>query len=220
MVNNLPLLQKHKIFVEGKADQVFIRDILNAFYGIRLNDKELKELIITTGGKDKIHELINTFHEINTEIRKGGKNLVIFDADYIETGGGHTNRSNELINLQNEYKIYFDFFLFIDHNHEEGTLESLLETCFHPKHAAIAQCWQGFEDCVQNTSDTYTIPAKKSKIYLYLECLHGKTKSEKEKIKDPNRNFTDNNKWVFNFEENRLLGSLKMFFDENFGVVL
>lgn len=43
-----------------------------------------------------------------------------------------------------------------------------------------------------------TCPSEKSKIYGYLEALVGTTKSEKERIKDQNRDFTVPEHWDLN----------------------
>jgi hypothetical protein len=42
---------------------------------------------------------------------------------------------------------------------------------------------------------TLTIPARKSKIYVYLEALLGKTRDEKEKAKDPKRDYKNTDHW-------------------------
>ena len=73
MVSREEFLQKHRIFVEGTADQVFIRDILKMFYNISLGENELKLTVINVWGKDKLPGLINNFKEINTAQRAGGK---------------------------------------------------------------------------------------------------------------------------------------------------
>ena len=207
-------IQKHKIFVEGIADQVFIRDIFLAFYGIVLTESELKQSIINVKGKDNLKNLVNEFKEISNK-RLGGRNLVIFDADYYDIGGGRQKISEWLSNLKTEINVDFEYFLFTDENGVEGTIESLLESCIHPNHAGIFECWNSFEACVRATSERYTLPAKKSKIYLYLECLYGKSASEKEKVKDANRKFLEDDKWVLDFEHNNLLAQLKSFLDNN-----
>ena len=117
--------------------------------------------------------------------------------------------------MKKSLNIDFEYFLFTDSGGEEGTIESLLETCIHPDHSGIFDCWGGFEGCVGELAKQYSIPAKKSKIYLYLECLYGKTKSEKEKIKDPNRDFLDAGKWDFDAVNNQVLKRLKDFLDVN-----
>jgi hypothetical protein len=44
------------------------------------------------------------------------------------------------------------------------------------------------------------MPARKSKIYVYLEVLLGKTGKEKDKVKDRNRDFTNSDHWNLNAE--------------------
>jgi hypothetical protein len=73
-------------------------------------------------------------------------------------------------------------------------------------------CWKGFEGCV-TIKNEYSIPANKSKIYVYLECLYGKTNAEKEKIKDKNRDFTLADKWIIDHHANPYLNDLKTFLD-------
>ncbi|MBC7554250.1 MAG: hypothetical protein H7257_09745 [Taibaiella sp.] len=209
------ILQKHRIFVEGKADQVFIRDMLKLFYDISLNEEQLPQIIININGKDRLHKFVPTLQEINNGKRNGGNNLVIFDSDYYEIDSGIETRQSWLEGLKSELGIKFQCFLFTDKKEKEGTIESLLETCIHPEHKGIFSCWEGFEQCVKGVSEKYTIPAKKSKIYLYLECLHGPTKKEKDKIKDPNRDFLEEGIWNFDVINNPLLNELKIFLDKH-----
>lgn len=46
--------------------------------------------------------------------------------------------------------------------------------------------------------EALTIPAKKTKIYAYLEVLLGASKSEKKKIKEANREYINVNHWNLN----------------------
>jgi hypothetical protein len=57
-----------------------------------------------------------------------------------------------------------------------------------------------------------TIPAKKTKIYGYLETLLGTSKSEKEKIKEKERNYKEQSHWNLDSE---YLDPLKEFLIEN-----
>ena len=111
-----------------------------------------------------------------------------------------------------ELGIEFDLFLF-PNNNDDGTLETMLESCTSKQHAVIMECWNSFERCVTGKGH-YTIPANKSKIYVYLECLHGITNSEKEKIKDPNRDFTLADKWTIEHVSNPNLSVLKTLLDK------
>ena len=67
-------------------------------------------------------------------------------------------------------------------------------------------CWQKYEDELKEvriptkTPPTLTIPAKKTKIYAYLETLLGETRTQKELIKDPNRNYENVQHWNLDAE--------------------
>jgi len=203
-----------KIFVEGDGDQVFIRDILKLWYNITLTKDQLKEVVIICKGYNKISNQIDEFKQLEIgQKREGGKNLIIFDADYTgrEEDHGFKNKKKYLDNIMQELGINFDLFLF-PNNQNDGTLETMLESCMNPEHSGIMDCWKNMEICVDGKGN-YTIPADKSKIYVYLECLHGITNKEKDKIKDPNRDFTLDDKWVINCENNPFLKELKDFFD-------
>ena len=215
MVSREDFLQKHRIFVEGTADQVFVRDILFELYNIELTKKELEDCVINVKGMTNISKFGPTFNEIKNGKRVGGSNLVIFDADYEIDGGGYEARTRWLEELKNSEGIDFDFFFFTDQNLKEGTIENMLESCIQPTHSGIFDWWGGFEHCVDGMGKGYTMPARKSKIYLYLECLYGETRKEKDKIKDPNRNYLEKDKWVFDLENNLLLRRLKDFLDKN-----
>ena len=80
----------------------------------------------------------------------------------------------------------------------------------------IFECWEGYEkelvklDIPGRTPPPLTTPAKKTKIYGYLEAYHGETKREKELIKEANRNYTDPRLWNLDAE---YLGALKEFLE-------
>ena len=62
------------------------------------------------------------------------------------------------------------------------------------------------------TPPTLTIPAKKTKIYAYLETLLGKSKTQKKQIKDANRNYENTQHWNLDAE---YLEPLKEFLNNN-----
>lgn len=80
------------------------------------------------------------------------------------------------------------------------------------------ECWEGYEkklvklDIPGRTPPPLTTPAKKTKIYGYLEAYHGETKREKELIKEANRNYVDPKLWNLDAE---YLGALKVFWERN-----
>src|ERR1039458_3923394 len=156
-----------KIFVEGKGDFVFVRDALKIWYNSALNEEQLNELIILCDGFNQLKGKLKFLKE--TEVgqkREGGKNIVIFDADYSgrENYHGIHEKLAYLEEKKNELGISFESFLFPD-NSNDGTLETLLETCINPEHSCIMNCWKELENCI-TTKGEYTIPANKSKIYV------------------------------------------------------
>ena len=57
------------------------------------------------------------------------------------------------------------------------------------------------------------IPAKKTKIYAYLEVLLGTSKTQKEKIKEPNREYRNKYHWDLDADT---LNNLVVFFKGTF----
>lgn len=182
--------ERAQIFVEGIADVKFLEDYLKhlGIEGVR---------VIEMGGKDKIIENKKNF-EINYRSISGVKNLLIIDAD-----SDYKKRREELdeIDFLEEYEVAS--FLF-PNDKDSGDLEILLEQIINPKNTVIFDCWNGYETCLDGKSgaltDTgkYTTPAKKTKIYAYLEALLGTSNNQKEKIKEANRNYLNTNHWNLN----------------------
>ena len=184
------------IIVEGEADKKFFKD----YYHHLFRQKAPEGSIIhpgkdgDTGGchKLKSEESIGAMRQ-NTDL--GGINLVIFDADEdTET------RRAELLAIKKEFGVEFELFL-LPNNKDAGELEDLLENIINPDNQPVMDCWQTYEGELEKvriptkTPPTLTIPAKKTKIYAYLETLLGKSKSQKKLIKDPNRNYENVQHW-------------------------
>ncbi|MDR0568060.1 MAG: hypothetical protein LBG87_02505 [Spirochaetaceae bacterium] len=197
-----------KIFVEGDADVKFLKDYLSY---ITPDFEITKELIEKTDGWTNINSQEGKGEGIRNRMRQnsdnGGVNLVIFDADK-----DFTNRKREIEAWRNTYNVTFELFLFPD-NQNVGALEDLLEKIIIDTNKPIFDCWNGFEICLQENASKkmdkrLTLPAKKTKIYAYLEVLLGKTKKEKERIKERERDYKNNEHWDLNSE---FLISLKEF---------
>jgi len=205
-------MNKCKIYVEGIADRKFIADFVSFHYNISLIKGSLienkqNENLIETGGKDNIGKIItelqrNTFQKI--------KNVLIFDAD-----NDYNKRKRELQDFKKKNKVDFDFFLFPD-NKVVGDLEDLLINIINLNNQKIFDCWDSYETCLRSISSKMTLPAKKTKVYAYLEPLLGETKSQKEKIKEANRDYTNAKHWDLN---NEYLKPLKDFLDKYFNVI-
>ena len=84
---------------------------------------------------------------------------------------------------------------------ETGALEDLLENIINPNNRPILDCWEDYEkelvklDIPDRTPPPLTTPAKKTKIYGYLEALLGESKSQKELIKEASRDYENAQHW-------------------------
>ena len=168
-------MKRFLIIVEGDADKKFIQDYYHHLFG----EEAPENSIIHSGknsdtgglGKLKSEETLQALRQ-NTD--QGGVNLVIFDADE-----NPAERRAELLAIKEAYGVEFELFLLPNDKN----------------------CWQTYEGELAKvriptkTPPTLTIPAKKTKIYAYLETLLGKTRSQKELIKDRNRNYENTQHW-------------------------
>ena len=206
-------MNKFLIIVEGEADKRFFED----YYHHLFHEKTPMGSIMhpgkdsDTGGYMKLRkeDSINALRQ-NTDA--GGKNLVIFDAD-----DDCETRRQELLAIQEEFGVEFELFL-LPNNKDAGELEDMLEQIINPNNQPVMDCWTTYEGELEKvriptkTPPTLTIPAKKTKIYAYLETLLGKTRSQKKLIKDANRNYENTEHWNLDAE---YLEPLKKFLSEN-----
>jgi len=206
-------MKRFQIIVEGDADKKFFEDYYHHIFG----EKAPKGSIThpgkgsKTGGyqKLKFEDAIGAMRQ-NTDL--GGINLVIFDADEdIET------RRAEVLAIKEEFGVEFELFL-LPNDKDAGALEDLLENIINPANQPVMDCWQTYEGELEKvriptkTPPTLTIPAKKTKIYAYLETLLGKSKAQKELVKDAKRNYENTQHWNLDSE---YLEPLKEFLYKN-----
>ena len=187
----------YRIFVEGNADKRFIAQLLESIF----NENIPSGNIIPTHGYtnliavDKERTFIN---EMQRTTADGGINLVVFDAD-----SNCETRRRELSDWERRSKVNFELFLFPD-NSNSGELEDLLRQIINPVNQPVMECWDKYEDSLKAINLPWkdgiplTIPAKKTRIYAYLEALLGSSRSEKEKIKEAKRDYLNKNHWDLN----------------------
>jgi len=211
------MMKRIRIFVEGDADKKFISDYYHHLflekapqYSIN-HTGELKG--DRTGGYKKLSDEIN-IREMRINADQGGVNLVIFDADKDTEA-----RRKELLAIQEKYGVEFELFL-LPNNQDKGALEDLLENIINPNNRPIFDCWENYEkelvtlDIPGRTPPPLTTPAKKTKIYGYLEALLGESNTQKELIKEVNRNYENTLHWSLDAE---YLEPLKEFLKRNVG---
>lgn len=175
-------MKRFLIIVEGDADKKFFRD----YYHHLFQEKAPENSIIfpkdnNTGGKDKLKSE-ETLQALRQNTNQDGVNLVIFDADEdIEA------RRKELLAVKEQFGVEFELFL-LPNDKDAGALEDLLENIINPDNQPVMDCWATYEGELEKvriptkTPPTLTIPAKKTKIYAYLETLLGKSRSQKKLI--------------------------------------
>lgn len=200
-------MNKFQIIVEGTADKKFFEDYYRHLFHENAPDGSITLPIKSdkTGGYQKLFSE-NGINTLKEGMDNGATNLVIFDADDdIEA------RRKELLSIRDRYGVEFELFL-LPNNQDAGALEDLLEHIINPNNQPIFDCWQHYEDELAQqeipgrTPPPLTTPAKKTKIYGYLEALL--EREQKDLIKERNRNYENPQHWNLDSE---YLESLKLF---------
>lgn len=203
----------YTIFVEGDADSQLIKQLIEYLKV----DTSQGEIIKTDGCSSLLSpKREKTFlNQMRRMTADGGKNLVVFDAD-----NDFENKKNELLSWKDRNLVDFELFLFPNNEHS-GDLEDLLVDMINPENTPVMDCWEQYEESLKTIElpwrqgQPLTIPAKKTKIYAYLETLLGTSGSEKNKIKEKNRDYLNENHWdknapilrnLLNFLSDNLLG--------------
>ena len=187
-----------RIFVEGSTDKVFISQYISFIKNVTIED--IDENIIQCDGRTNLWAKDEVKTKLIEAIDNGIQLLIVFDAD---KDAGQTKReiTNELRKLLNIQPVEYALFLF-PNNQDEGDFETLLERIIPEENKSILECWKKYEMCLQTFSSSsgrpITTPARKTKIYGYLEALLGDTKSEKQKIKEANREYNNKEHWNLN----------------------
>lgn len=186
------MMRSNTIFVEGVADERFIWQLAEHLFG---DISERINIIKTNGCSNLMSPKKQTayINQMKRTSADNGVNLVIFDAD-----DDYGKKKDELVKWKEQNNVDFQLFLLPD-NSSSGELEDLLELVINPENQPVMDCWKTYEDSLKEIDLPWrnglplTIPAKKTKIYAYLEVLLGASESEKEKIKERERNYLDSN---------------------------
>lgn len=203
------MIQPFNIIVEGEADKRFLLQLLDFKFGIKNEER-----IIVANGWNKLiaadtEEVYLNMMRRNTA--NSGITLVIFDAD-----DNYNQREKDILSWRKRNGVEFELFLFPD-NKGIGDLEVLLESIINAQNRPVMDCWDNYEESLTHIDIPWrngkllTTPARKTKIYAYLEVLLDSTKKEKEKIKEKNRDYKNPNHWNLNAKSlNALIDFLKI----------
>lgn len=189
---------KAYIVVEGVSDKRLIEQYCSVLRSAGLINANVDIEVHKVGGWTTIDSPSGEAYRNNMKRNSTGKNLIIFDAD-----ADPAQRNSDILAWKQKYNINFELFLF-PNNSEPGTVEKLLEGIINPDNQCVIDCWHEYEINLGKQHIAWkmppqpTCPSEKSKIYGYLEALVGTTKAEKERIKDPNRDFTIPEHWDLN----------------------
>lgn len=183
-----------KIFVEGIADAKFLKDYVFHKFNRSLGENEIIETkgwaSISAG--DNAGEMLRNKLMLNSD--EGGVNLIIFDAD-----SDLSMRREDILGWKDRFGVEFELFLW-PNNVDSGDLETVLENVINSNNRPIFECWDRYEGClakveIEGREEALTLPARKTKIYGYLEALLGESNSQKDKIKEKKRNYRKKDHW-------------------------
>lgn len=205
-------VSKILLLVEGIDDAIFLRDVIQDWFGHKLgvyehdSEKPIRDIsvsaqIFALRGKDKIQKLASIFLQPIIDERSLTCVLVLFDADFPDNDtvkqhknrGGVAARTAYIREQAKQKNIQLqDIFLFPRGN-EDGDLENLLERIVTIP--GITQEWDKYEQAITPMARTLeqnevNVLSKKSKIFSYSEALTGF-----EKAGGRERNYRDTNHW-------------------------
>lgn len=194
------------IYVEGIADVAFIKQYIHHLWNVVVGENNILSLDGWTNLKGTTWQ-----QRMRTNTANDVINIVILDADKDIDA-----RRADILNWKQQNGLEFELFL-LPNDKDTGALEDLLENIINPNNKPIFDCWEDYEkalvelDIPGRTPPPLTIPAKKTKIYGYLEALLGPTKVEKELIKERNRKYDNTMHWNL---DAGYLGTLKEFLEK------
>lgn len=167
---------KTLLFIEAKnkslPEAAFISTVLEKL-GI---DSEKYEIICTNGYTNLLNEKKAFINQMKSNTDDGGKNIVVFDADYNENGGGFQKRKEELLNGGREKGVGFDLFLW-PNNEDDGDVELLMERIARKDlYPEFFDCFNDYELCIGSRKDSngkpfYKTPNRKGKLHTYFNAL-------------------------------------------------
>ena len=156
------------IWVEGKADEKFVRDFLG-----HLNlPLRVKNIYLIGGDVRALHNSKNAF--LRSRKGKGATNLVVLDAN------GDFDSCRKAVEEKKAIPLAFDDYFLLPNHRDSGCLETLLESVVVKAHRGIFECFDDYEKCIKEKSAEYNTPDLKARIYAYCEALTSEGNQEKQ----------------------------------------
>jgi hypothetical protein len=208
----------NRVYYEGKKgsnEENFIQTILRN----NLSQDILEN--ITLIGTDGWTNLKLAHQEFKKSLDEGDKNLIVFDADAPYNKGGFNIRKDEIDKICKDLGYNYHLFLF-PNNKDDGNFETLLEMLINPNHKILLDCFSQYENCISSSKNSngenlYVVPAKKAKIYSYIQAFP-KSNSQMEKLKNNgNWNFDNNEYW--HIDNSTHINPLVEFFKSHFETI-
>jgi hypothetical protein len=199
------------IFVEGEIDKVFIDFVLLKHFQIVDHD-----LVVVVNGKDRLSKQI----ELKNVIRKtsNAKNLLIFDTDFKEKGGGRVQRLAEYQAVAKEVGVEFQIFLLPFNDKTEGEVEDLIKTCFNKNFDFFDNCWNEMLKCFEKhtVEKPLNVPAKEGFLFSKIDLFKNYRQNQSWNYNRLTRyDFSDEGIWNLDFKTNPKLENLVNFIKEN-----
>lgn len=182
-----------QIFLEtGKpttSEFVFVRTLLHY-----MNFDNALFCIECVNGKDN---LVNVANKIKENSIEGGRNIIIFDADFATNGGGFSVRKAELEQEIKSFNVDAELFLF-PNDADNGDFESLLESLMQRDlHKSFIDCYSDYEACL---GDDYVTPNRKGKLHTYISAQKGLTNKQRNHLGQGEWLFDDKRFWNLDAE--------------------
>lgn len=166
-----------KIYLEGKEKGVPESDFLSTILTYVGIAAEQYELVHTGGYKNLLDsDKMPYVGLLSANTDAGGKNLVIFDADTDDNGGGFEKRCAELLDKKAELGLDFELFLWPD-NQRNGDVEVLMESIARKDlYPEFFDCFTKYEHCISQRKNEkgapfYSTPNRKGKLHTYFNSL-------------------------------------------------
>lgn len=221
------------IWVEGVADQKFVADILNKWYGLSVTsekkpvfecqspERHINIKVRIAGSVDAFTQ-INAWNKIKPDFQDntntGRKNLIIADID-----DDFEQRRAEITGTVTD--VGFDaknqLYLWPENQPlaEKGDLERLLKQIVKAENLDFFECWGAYADCLNirtnpyHEDGTYFVPDRKAELYAYIAAYTGNN----AKATEAKRDYLDDRFW--SLDDNSVpLSPLKQFLDVNLSI--